>query len=100
MDEKELEVVHAWLHDQDLLFGTDSKDLPLEWAVHMFYVLSKYQFRDTIGEAMRCTFLHLVLCKDKLAAVQMEIKWVWDPNYYYYLDLTNMVPIQNKPLHL
>ena len=38
----------------------------------------------------------LVLCKDKLSAVQMDIRWVWDPKYHYYLDLTNTVPIQEK----
>ena len=26
----------------------------------------------------------------------MDIRWVWDPKYYYHLDLTNPVPIQAK----
>ena len=63
--------------------------------------LSKYQFGDTVGEAMQCAFLcHLLPCEDKLAAVQIDIGWVWDPKYHYHLDLTNTVPIWVKPPHL
>ena len=44
------------------------------------------------------TFLrHLLPWEDKLAAVQTDIRWVWDPKYHYCLDLTNTVPIQVKP---
>ena len=35
-------------------------------------------------------------CEDKLVAIQMDIRWVWDPKYHYHLDLTNTVPIQAK----
>ena len=46
---------------------------------------------------MRCTFLsHLLPCEDKLAAVQIDIRHVWDLNYYYCLDLTNTMPIRAK----
>ena len=42
----------------------------------------------------------LLPCEDKLAAVQMDFGWVWDPEYHYCLDITNIVPIQAKPTHL
>ena len=32
--------------------------------------------------------------------VQIDIGWVWDPNYHYGLDLTNLVTIRAKPPHL
>ena len=42
----------------------------------------------------------MLLCKDKLAVVQTDIGWVWDPKYHYCLDLTNTVPIWAKPPRL
>ena len=46
----------------------------------------------------RRTFLHRLLpWEDKLAAVQMDIGWVWDPKYHYLLDLTKAMPIRAKP---
>ena len=49
--------------------------------------------------------VHAFLCRllpweDKLAAIQIDIGWVWDPKYHYHLDLTNAVPIQEKLPHL
>ena len=32
--------------------------------------------------------------------VQMDIMWVWDLKYHYYLDLTNAVSIWAKPPRL
>ena len=70
-------------------------------AVHRFWALSKYYFEDTVGETAWYAFLnHLILCKDKLAAVQMNIRQAWDPMYHYCLDLTNTVPIWAKSPHL
>ena len=90
-----------WLHDQDLLDDHNGKELPLEWALCRFWALSKYQFGDTVDETTQHTFLHHFLpCEDKLTAVQMDIRRVWDPKYHHHLDLTNMVPIWAKPLHL
>ena len=43
---------------------------------------------------------HLLPWEDKLAAIQTDIGWVWDPKYHYHLDLTNAVPIWAKPPHL
>ena len=49
----------------------------------------------------RHAFLHRLLpWEDKLAAVQTDIGWVWDPKYHYHLDLTNAAPIRAKPPHL
>ena len=45
---------------------------------------------------MRC----LLPWEDKLVAIQTDIRWVWDPKYHYFLDLTNAVPIQAKPPRL
>ena len=45
---------------------------------------------------MRC----LLPWEDKLVAIQTDIRWVWNPKYHYFLDLTNAVPIQAKPPHL
>ena len=99
--EEELEIVLAWLHDQDLLDDPDSKGLPLERVICRFWALSKCQFGDTVDEATLHTFLHHLLpCEDKLVAIQTDIGWVWDPKYHYYLDLTNTVPIWVKPPHL
>ena len=99
--EKELEMAWAWLRDQDLMMDHNDKELPLEWALFRYRALSKCQFGDKVGEAAWRTFLHHLLpWEDKLVAVQMDIGWVWDPNYHYCLDLTNTVPIQVKPPHL
>ena len=38
--------------------------------------------------------------EDKLAAIQTDIGWLWDPKYHYHLELTNTVPIWVKPTHL
>ena len=73
----------------------------MEWALYRFWALSKCQFGDTVDEAARCTFLrHLLPYEDRLAAIQMDIGWVWDPKYHYHLDLTNAVPIWANPPHL
>ena len=56
-DDKEPEIVHAWLHDLDLLIGFNGKDLPLEQVVCRFWALSKCHFWDTVVEAIWCTFL-------------------------------------------
>ena len=96
--EKELEMVWTWLCILDLLDDPYSKELPPDQALHRFWVLSKCQFRYTIGEAVQCAFLHCLLpCEDKLAAVYTDIGWVWDPKYHYHLDLTNTVSIRVKP---
>ena len=42
----------------------------------------------------------MLLWEDKLAAVQTDIRRVWDLKYHYHLDLTNAVPIQAKPPRL
>ena len=99
--EKEQETALAWLHDRDLLNDHNGKKLPLEWALHRLQVLSKCQFGDTVDEATWRTFLLCFLSyEDKLAAIQMDIKPVWDPKYHYHLDLTNTVPIRAKPPRL
>ena len=99
--EVELEMARAWLYDRDLLKDHNSKELPLEWALCRFWALSKCHFGDTVDEAAQCTFLHHLLpWEDKLAAVQMDIRWVWDPKYHYHLDLTNAMPIWVEPPHL
>ena len=91
----------AWLRDQDLMMDYNGKELPLERALHRYWALSKCQFRDTVDEAARRVFLHCLLpWEDKLAAVQMDIGWVWDPKYHYRLDLTNAMPIRAKPPRL
>ena len=36
----------------------------------------------------------------QVAAVQIDIGWVWDLKYHYHLNLTNTVPIQAKLPHL
>ena len=77
------------------------KELPPEWALCRYRALSKCQFGDTVGEAARRAFLRrLLLYKDQLAAIQMDIGQVWDPKYDYHLDLTNAVPIRAKPPRL
>ena len=53
--EEELEMMWAWLHDQDLLEDHNSKNLPLEWAVCRFWALSKCQFGNTVVEALCCS---------------------------------------------
>ena len=84
-----------------MLISAESKELTPEGSIHRYRVLAKYQFGDTIGEAIWCAFLYyLVPCEDKLMVVQIDIRWVWDPKYHYCLDLTNIVPIQAKPTHL
>ena len=94
-------MVWAWLHDQDLMMDYNGKELPLEQALCKYRALSKCQFGDTVDEAARRAFLHCLLpWEDKLAAVQIDIGWVWDPKYHYHLDLTNAVPIQAKPPNL
>ena len=101
MEEQELETMRTWLHNWDLLDDPNGKELPLEFALSRFWALSKCQFGDTVGQTTLHTFLHHLLpYEDKLAAIQTDIGWVWDPKYHYHLDLTNMVPIQVKPLHL
>ena len=96
--EEELEMAWAWLHDRDLMMDYNGKELPPEWALCRYRALSKCQFGDTVDEAAWRTFLcHLLPWEDKLAAVQMDIGWVWDPKYHYRLDLTNAVPIRAKP---
>ena len=78
-----------------MLVDDSGKELPLEWVLYRFWVLSKYHFGDNIGEAMWHNFLHyLVPCEYKLTVVQIDIGWVWDPKYYYQLDLANTVPIR------
>ena len=77
MVEKELEMVGTWLHNQDLLDNPHGKELSPEWALLRFWAIFKCQFGDTVSEAVLCTFLHLLLlCEDKLVAVQMDIGWV------------------------
>ena len=101
MVEEELEIAWAWLHNRDLLEDPDSKELPPEQALCRFWVLSKCQFGDTVGEAIQHDFLHRLLpCEDKLAAIQMDIRQIWDPKYHYCLYLTNTVPIRAKLPHL
>ena len=93
---EELKMAKAWLCNQFFLLDDhNGKEIPLEWALCRFQALSKGQFGDTVDKATWRTFLHHLLpWKDKLAAIQMEIGWVWDPKYHYHLDLTNTVPIQ------
>ena len=99
--EEELEMVRAWLHDQDLMMDYNGKELLLEWALCRYWALSKCQFGDTVSEAAWHAFLCCLLpWEDKLVAVQMDIGRVWDPKYHYHLDLTNAVPIQKKLPHL
>ena len=101
MVEEELEMVWAWLYNQDLLDYPNSKVLPPKWALCRFWALSKCQFGDTLGEAIQNGFLHCLLpYEDKLVAVQMDIEWVWDPKYHYFLELTNILSIWVKPFHL
>ena len=79
----------------------NGKELPLEWALCRYWALSKYQFGDTVDEATWRAFLHHFLpWEDKLEAVQMDIRRVWDPKYHCCLDLTNGMPIWVKPPHL
>ena len=74
MAKDKLEMVWAWLCDQDLLDNPNGKELPPNCALHRLQALSKCQFRDTVGEAMGRAFLHHLLpCEDKLAAIQMGI---------------------------
>ena len=96
--EEEQEMARAWLRDQGLLIDYNGKELPQEWALYRYQALSKCQFGDTVGEATQRAFLcHLIPWEEKLAAIQMDIGWVWDPKYHYCLDLTNAVPIWAKP---
>ena len=75
--EQELEMTLAWLYDRNLLDDPNSKELPPDRALCRFQALSKYQFGDTIGEAIWHAFLHHLLpCGDKLAAIQIDIGWV------------------------
>ena len=77
MVEEELEIAWAWLHEQDFLDDLNGKELPPDWEFHRFWALSKCQFGDTVGEAMKHVFLCCLLpCEDKLAAVQTDIRWV------------------------
>ena len=70
-------------------------------ALCRYWALSKCQFGDTVDEAARRAFLRRLLpWEDKLVAVQMDIRWVWDPKYHYHLDLTNAMPIRVKPPRL
>ena len=39
---------------------------------------------------------YLLPCEDKLVAIQIDIRWVWDPKDHYHLNLTNIVPIWVK----
>ena len=99
--EEELETAQTWLYDRNLLDDYNSKELPPNRALHRFQALSKCQFEDTVDKATWHAFLRCLLpYEDKLSAVQMDIRWVWDPKYHYCLDLTNTVPIQAKPPHL
>ena len=83
------------------MMNHNGKELPLEWALCKYRALSKCQLGDTIDEATQCAFLCCLLpWEDKLAAVQMDIGWVWDPKYHYHLDLTNALPIRAKPPYL
>ena len=94
MAEEELEMVWTWLCDRGLLDDPYGKELPPEQAFCRLQALSKCQFRDTVDEATRHTFLCCFLpCEDKLVAIQIDIGWVWHPNYHYCLDLTKIVPI-------
>ena len=77
MADEELEMAWTWLHYQDLLDNPNGKELPPDWALFRFWVLSKCQFGDTIGEATQCGFLCcLLLYEDKLVAIQMDVRWV------------------------
>ena len=97
LEDEEVETAWAWLHNQDLLDDYNGKELPPKWALYRFWALSKYQFGDTVDEATQHAFLcHLLPCKDKLVAVQTDIRWVGNPKYHYCLDLTNTVPIRVK----
>ena len=72
--EEELEMVWAWLLNQDLLEDHNNKELPLEWALCRFWALSKCKFGDTVDEATWHAFLHHFLSwEDKLAAIQIDI---------------------------
>ena len=94
-------MARPWLHDRDLTMDYNGKELPPDWALHRYWALSKCQFGDTVGEAAQRTFLcYLLPWEDKLAAIQMDIRRVWDPKYHYCLDLTNPVPIRAKPPRL
>ena len=80
------------------MMDDNGKELPPARALCRYRALSKCQFGDTVGEAAWRAFLrNLLPSKDQLAAVQMYIGRVWDPNYHYCLDLTNAVPIWAKP---
>ena len=66
--------MQAWLYDWDLLIETNDMVLTLKWVVYRLWALLKYQFRETVGKAIQYTFFnYLVLCKNKLAVVQMDI---------------------------
>ena len=61
------------------MMNYNGKELPLEWALCRYQALSKCQFGETVDEAARCAFLcHLLPWEDKFAAIQMDIRWVWD----------------------
>ena len=99
--EEELETARAWLRSRDLMMDDNGKELPPERALHRYQALSKCQFGDTVDEATWHAFLcHLLPWEDKLAAIQTDIRRVWDPKYHYRLDLTNAVPIRAKPPRL
>ena len=99
--EEELEMVRAWLCNCNLTIDYNGEEVPLEWAFCRYRALSKCQFGDTVDEATWHIFLHHLLpWEDKLAAIQMDIGWVWDLKYHYRLDLTNAMPIRAKPPRL
>ena len=87
----------AWICDQDLTIDNNGKEIPPERALHRYRALSKCQFGDTVDEAAWHAFLRRLLpWEDKLVAIHMDIRRVYEPKYHYHLDLTNAVPIQAK----
>ena len=79
------------------MMNDKGKELPPKWALRRYRALCKCQFGDIVGEAVRRAFLRRLLpWEDQLAAVQTDIRRVWDPKYHYRLDLTNAVPIRAK----
>ena len=70
IDEEELEMAWAWVHDWDLLIGTKGKDLTLEHTVHRFWALSQCQFGKVIEETKWWVFFYCLLpCKAMLSVV-------------------------------
>ena len=89
MAEEELEMVWAWLHDQNLLDDPNGKELPLEWALCRFWALSKHQFGDTFDEAMRSAPFCTVCCPEKIS--------LWLHPNGHWVGLGPKVPLLSGP---